>query len=335
MDNKVLPDLETKLPSISQHAGWSIPVFISPTIPETYIGEERLGKGGARMKAGYETGVRIDAPTPLQRYELGTTLPQISAGAGMNTPVLIDAPIPVEGYELGNNRPMVSVTAGTQVPIHLSFTPVEYDFSRNLPSIPVTAGYEFPMDISTPTPSQNYQLSRNLPSVPVTAGYEFPVDITTPTDPHHSLQYNRPQVSVTAGANIPITLNSKTPEIELETKIGKAPISGVLNAGSEDGFRAENTPALNEEEYITQKLPSYSYIIPGEEPVFRERNSTVTPHFRERLQPEKAYGNISQSSGTIPRSGVDEYLDLVSKRTTSRPSRNPYYSQKKKAVYRL
>lgn len=220
MDNSVLPDLEMKIPSVSAHAGWEIPVRINAPIKTPDLGDEKLN---VPLQSGYRTDLRLNGNTGRENLELRHNRPQVSATAGMNNPVLIDAE-----------------------------TRVDFD-----------------------------------------------------------LDYNRPQVSATAGINTPIQINADIngDAINLETQI-VAPI-GVLNPGSESGYKERMEAYTNVETYIGDNRPMYSYAVPAEVPAFREQNVlTHRPNMRQRLQPQKSYGQISQSGGYVPRAGLGQMENM-------------------------
>lgn len=194
---------------------------------------------------------------------------------GYNSQIKIYGDSGLENISLSDNRPNVSVSAGINTPVSLN--------------------------AETPTP----QLHPNRPSVSVSAGVNTPVNLDAEI---HSpnLHYNRPSVSVSSGVNTPVNFDMESPyeNIELSTKVENIPIS-VINPGSENGYHERQSMYVSPDEFIVDKRPSYSYVVPGEEPYYREKNElTHQPHFRQKLQPHKSYGQISQSGGYIPSSNI-------------------------------
>ena len=401
MDNSVLPDLEVKMPSVSIHAGWNIPIYVAPQPSDRDLGEARLGnvpihpghttslrlngqsgmekyqahdnRPAASVTAGANPQMQISGPGifPVEAYELRDNRPNVSVTAGSNPQMQISGPgiTPIEGYELGNNRPNVSVTAGANPQMQISgpgITPVEaYELKNNRPNVSVTAGANPQMQVSGPgiTPVEAYELRDNRPNVSVTAGANPQMQISGPgifSDEEYELgdnrpnvsvtagmntplqidaetrvedlMYNRPQVSVSAGMNVPMQLNAETRVEDLLTKLGETPVR-VLNPGSETGFKMQTALYNDPDEYIQENRPAYSYTVPSEVPAYRSQNSqTHRPHFRERLQPDKSYGQISHSGGSIPRSGVERPRnpsELGSKK------KHPYSVSRKKSQYRF
>ena len=302
LDNSVLPDLEVKLPPISVHSGWNFPSYNTQETPNIDLGEEKLQ--AIPIKTGFNSGVTIDGPRGIENYETYDNHPRYSVTAGINTPAEMNAPIELENLEL----------------------------SRTLPEYSVSAGMNTPIEIHGETPI--LELDYNRPQYSADAGMNTPIEINTEA-PILDLGYNRPQYSADAGMNTPIEINAETPTIELFTKLGETPIT-VLHPGSENGYKTEVPMYFNEDEYIQENLPRVSYVVPSEEPVFRTRNvETLKPHFRRKLEPLKSYGNISQSGGAIPRSGIEMFRETL--RDESRPRRKPskYEVVKKQKKYTI
>ena len=143
------------------------------------------------------------------------------------------------------------------------------------------------------------ELFYNRPSVSATAGHNPNIETMIPMD-MSDLDYNSPQVSVTSGQNTLVRIDGYDPrsDITLETKIDNVPMH-VINPGSETGYH-NIIEKSNVDEFIQDNKPTYSYAVPSQYG-FKERNSlSHQPFFRERLQPLKSFGQISQSSGAIP-----------------------------------
>ena len=243
-DNSVLPDLEAKLPPISVHAGWNIPIYIAPQPEEHDLGDERFT---VPLQAGYRSQVQLDGPSGYEGLELSDNRPAVSADAGQTTQLRLDGPSGYEGTELSDNRPSVSSSAGMNTPVRL--------------------------------------------------------DAETQVE---ELMYNRPQVSAGAGMNTPVRLDAETRVEELIEKLGGTPVA-VLNPGSETGYKSQVEMYTDVDEHVRDNRPMYSYVVPKEVPAYRTRNEqTHQPHFRERLQVPKAYGQISQTGGAIPKMGLEQ-----------------------------
>jgi len=295
-DNSVLPDLETKLPPVSAHAGWIFPVNDMPVDRNIDLGDDKLQ--AIPIKSGYNGGgLLIDGGNGFENYQVFDNRPMYSASAGMNTPITINGE--TSTIELFDNRPSYSASAGMNVPMQI--------------------------DGETPTAELFY----NRPQVSADAGMNIPIQIDGETSTIELFD-NRPSYSASAGMNVPIQIDGETPTAELFEKLGGSQIN-VLNPGSETGYMAETSVYANQDEYIQENRPSYSYQVPSEEPVYRSRNSeNHQPHFRQRLQPVKSYGQISQSGGAIPRSGIDTPRQSLGGRRKIR-----YEVPKKQSRYRF
>lgn len=260
--------------------------------------------------------------------DLEAKLPSVSANAGWNFNVFIP-PLSEVDYDAGDDR------LG-RIPFRTGYDGVKldgphgrenYTTNYNRPQVSATAGSNNPISISTPLPVENFELGYNRPQVSVASGVNNPmlIDAETPT---YELHDKRPRVSVTAGMNTPMNIDAETYVDDLDTKLGRAPLT-VINP--ETDFKTEASVYNDIDRYVQQNRPHYSYVVPSHEPVYRERNvDTHHPHFREKLQTEKSYGQISQSSGAIPRAGIEQpRTSLGGKRN------NPYKVTKKKASYKF
>jgi hypothetical protein len=260
--------------------------------------------------------------------DLEAKLPQVSAHAGWNFNAFIP-PISEVDYDLGDDRlGRVPFRAGYDgVKISGPSGMENYTAEYNRPQYSAAAGVNTPMQYSTPLAVETFELGHNRPQVSAYAGINNPMLIDAETQTRE-LKYNRPQVSASAGVNTPMNLNAETYVGDLDTKLGQAPLT-VINPESQ--YRTEASLHTDVDHYVQQNRPSYSYVVPGQEPTYRERNvETYQPHFRERLQTEKSYGQISHSSGAIPRFGLEQRRDTLGGRRN-----NPYMSQRKKAEYRF
>ena len=301
IDNSVLPDLEAKIPSVSVHSGWNYPSYNTQEHRSIDLGNEKLQ--AIPIKTGHSSGVNIDGPRELEKYQAYDNRPTYSAGSGVNTPMELNTPLPVETFELFHNRPQFSADAGMNTPAQIN--------------------------AETPT----VELFHNQPQVSADAGMNTPAQINSET-PTVELFHNRPQVSAGAGTNTLFQINAETPTVELFEKLGETPIN-VLNPGSETGYTTEASIYSNKDEYIQENRPSYSYVVPQEEPIYRSRNEeTHKPHFREKLQPLKSYGKVAQSSGAIPKAGVEMYREALRENIGGRKP-NRYEVNKKKTQYKF
>ncbi len=301
-DNSVLPDLEAKLPPISVHAGWNIPIYITPQLQEPNLGDIYPT---IPLQAGHTTKLRIDGPSGYEDYQTYDNRPAISASAGMDPPVQITGPaiIPVETFELRNNRPQVSASAGMNTPIQINAETRVENLLYNRPQVSASAGMNTPIQINAETRVEN--LLYNRPQVSASAGMNTPIQINAETRVENLL-YNRPQVSASAGMNIPIQINAETRVEELIAKLDKPPIH-ILNPGSESGYRSQVSMYSDPDKNIRNNRPIYSYTVPSKVPAYKSRNEqSHRPYFRERLQIPKSYGQISQSGGAIPRIGLEQ-----------------------------
>jgi hypothetical protein len=223
--------------------------------------------------------------------------------SGYFSSVRIDGPNKFENYESRENRPQVSAHSGINTP--------------------------YQMNSETPT----LELFENRPQVSAHSGINTPYKMNSET-PTLELFENRPQVSAHSGINTPYQMNSETPTLELFEKIDNIPIN-IINPGSSEGYRNQEPSSYDTDKYNRENIPSYSYSVPSQDPVFRSRNEETRPHFREKLQPIKSYGQVSHSGGHIPRFGIEDMYPgvLNSNPRSQRP--NKYSIAKKKSVYRL
>jgi len=300
-DNSVLPDLELKLPSVTGHAGWVFPSYNTQESPDIDLGDEKLQ--AVPIQAGYTPNISMDGPHGFENYETVDNRPSYSATSGVNTPIEFNAPVAVETFELLHNRPQISASAGINPQIQLNS--------------------------ETPT----VELFHNLPQTSASAGINTQIHLNSET-PDIELSHNRPQTSVSSGINTQIRFDAETPTAELLEKLGETPIY-IPNPVSETGYKTTTTLYSDEDQYIKEAHPSFSYSVPPEDPAFRTRNeTTLRPHFQEKLQPLKSYGQISQTGAFIPRAGVEMYRESL-RDSSDRRKPNKYEVQKKKVRYRF
>ena len=239
--------------------------------------------------------------------------------------------------DLEAKLPSVSAHAGWEMDAYIAPAPAQrIDLEDEGLSTPIFTRQTTNIRLDGPTGMENYETYDNRPQVSASAGVNVPITIDGETPVDYVLYDNRPQVSASAGMNTPINIDSETPIAELEKKLGETPVS-VLNPGTADadGFRANAQDISNTDGYIQDNRPSYSYAVTPEIPTFRTQNvMSYKPHFMEKIQPEKTYGQISQSGGATPHMRATDYYANVQGATSSHGKRiNPLAASKKKAVY--
>ncbi len=205
------------------------------------------------------------------------------------------------------------------------------DLINNRPQYSATAGYKSNVNIDAETPVT--ELFNNRPNYSATAGYVSGVNIDAETQ-IMDLHDNRPHYSATAGYVSGVNIDAETQVMVLETKLGTTPIN-VLNPGAEDGYKHLVEGKLLEDEFIRENRPSYSYAV-NKDYEYKERNSeTHQPHFHEKLQTDKSYGQLSQSGGFIPRAGIGIEQPRTSLSEGRKFKKNKYAPNQKKTTYRI
>lgn len=204
------------------------------------------------------------------------------------------------------------------------------DLEMKLPSVSVNAGWEFTYD-----PGMEYQfkeLDDHLGATPIHTGVETQVTFDAPTPLQNlHLQNNRPMVSASAGMNNPLQLDadSSLQNIHLDSHLGATPLQ-VINPAVE-GF---STPIEGSDvsQYLQDGNPAVSYVPPPEVPYKTADNYLSSkPHFREKLQAEKSYGQISQSGASMPRRGLMGPMGV----RNIKKKRHPYMPRPKKVSYKV
>lgn len=272
---------------------------------------------------------------PIERPEdnsvlpdLELKLPNISVSAGWNVPVFV-APKVQEDYDL-QSKITSRLDSGytTQVNINGDTGMENYVTHDNRPRVAAHSGVNTGIQINGA--QQDYELFDNRPQVSVTAGTDTGILLNGDTGlENYTAHNNRPQVAAHSGIESNIQINGESNVDELFTKLGETPLQ-VLNPGAEDGYRERMSSFGDVNENIQDKRPTYSYsVTPQYE--YRDRNElTNKPYFREKLQAEKSYGQISHSGGAIPRSGISQPENFLRGRMHERM--NP---KKKKPMYRF
>jgi hypothetical protein len=220
-----------------------------------------------------------------------------------STYISLDGPTGKENIDLRYNRPQVSAGSGQ--------------------TTKVTFDGELPMPV----------LSQKRPSVSASSGVNTPVLLDGEIPTEYQLSYNRPQASASAGMNTPLNIDSHTPleDIHLTSHLGSVPVS-VLNPGSETGYKGQVEMYTPLDNYIQVKNPSYSYMVPQEVPIYRDRNNlSQKPQFRGKLQPQKSYGQISQSGSSMGHLA----RNYVEHNSVPMNGSIKFSNQRKKPVYRI
>lgn len=164
------------------------------------------------------------------------------------------------------NTPAVSADAGLVYPA--VYTPIgtDYELSHIELRPDGHAGIENPFKYDQPNPNENLVLKDNRPAVSASAGLQMPCTF----DSQNPLEY--------------IVLNEK-PEAELSV-LNPAPV----------GYSTPVDTFFDEKEFITKKKPNVS-VCASKNMRYSERNGlTFKPQLRNKLQPLKSYGQISNSS---------------------------------------
>lgn len=232
--------------------------------------------------------------------DLEVKIPHISINAGWNIPYRSQQ---YTEYELGEAKYESPIHTGTST--HITFdgpTGMEnYETTRNLPQYSTSSGTN--TNVQVDSEQKTPVLNRNLPKFSATSGSNTQVTIDSEATPVE-LDYVNPQVPVSAGYNIPVSINSETKVDELLTKLGSSEIT-VLNPGMEEGGYNDYQSRGIGNNYVRNNKPAYSYQVPSQTQFKIQNEKSHKPHFREKLQPRKSYGNISQSGSSIPQFGIN------------------------------
>lgn len=343
-DNSVLPDLESKLPSVSANSGWEYNITFGPQHKEVQLRSEKLtptlstkpnpsftlngrsdfenynaklNRPNTSTTSGFETNINFKADNP--DIELKLNRPQTSTSSGFETNIQFNQENPE--YHLNNKNPQVSASSGYESQIKLNSEVPEYHLYNNNPQVSASSGYETQINFDQEVPE--YHLYNNNPRVSATSGYESQIKFDS-EKPEYHLRYNNPQVAATSGTETNINLNHEMPEYHLESKLSETPLQ-VLNPGSETGYK-QNFEHQNSNDYITTKRPSYSYSVRPEFNYKTENYQSHQPHFRQKLQPEKSYGQVSQTGATYHNSKMYDrsmYPNSISKKVRKMNNSGP------------
>lgn len=269
-DNSVLPDLETKLPSVSATAGWNVPLQIdahysNPIYPDL---RERLE---TPIASGKTTSLKIDGNTPFESLHLNPNRPGVSVSSGATTSLRLNGETPE--IELQTNRPNVSVSSGATTNLRLNGETPEIELHPNRPNVSVSSGA-----------TTNLRLNGETPEI--------------------ELHPNRPNISASSGATTKYTTPIDIHEVELVTHLGATPIN--VNPGTNLG--TTGTTSLNEidtvENCLQTPISISAVAVPKYSVQDNSTNRIMKPRFRKRLETAKSYGHISQSSPNYPTAGA-------------------------------
>jgi len=319
-DNSILPDLESKLPSVSANSGWEYNVTFGPQHQEVKLRSEKLAPSlqtkpnpsftlngrsqfedyNAKLNrpltsthSRFETNVNFKADNP--DIELKLNRPQTSTTSGFESNIKIDSERP--DYQLNHTNPQVSASSGYESRIKLDSERPDYQLNHTNPQVSASSGYESRIKLDSELPE--YQLNHTNPQVSASSGYESRIKLDSEL-PEYELHHTNPQVSATSGMETNIRFDSDMPEYHLDTKLSETPLQ-VLNPGSETGYK-QNFEHYNPDDYISTKRPSYSYSVRPEFNFKTDNYQSHQPHFRQKLQPEKSYGQLSQTGATYHNS---------------------------------
>jgi len=340
-DNSVLPDLETKLPPMSIQAGWNIPYQNYELQPPSDINlKEKISN---RLDAGYNSSITIEGQSSLENFQARLKRPNYAVTAGANTIFTNTDNSNLENFQFESKMPYYSLDAGKDTSFTSQFTSSPYslpELSAKRPYYAVDSGKSTGSTFDMPV--QEYDLKYKSPQISATSGMTTQVTFDAPAQTY-DLQYKSPQISATSGMTTQVTFDAPQDldqtTLNREKNVSYTPIT-INNIGSE-GYNPINNSEMSTKGYITNKRPNYSYVVPNEVPTYRTQNEqTYRPHFVEKLMPEKTYGNISQSSGYIPRAGVENpgnmgFSGLDNNATKSNSARSRMGYEKKKSVYRI
>ena len=337
-DNSVLPDLETKLPPMSIQAGWNIPYQNYELQPPADINLKE--KVSSRIDTGYTSSLMVEGQSSLENYQAKLKRPTYAATSGASTIFTTTDNSNLERFQFDSKTPNYSLDSGKYTSFTYDTPHTEKNLQKTLPYYAIDAGKTTFSTFDTPV--QEYNLQYKSPQISASSGLTTQVTFDAPAQ-NYNLQYNGPQVSASSGMTTQVTFDAPQDldqqTLNREMNIGYTPIT-INNIGSED-FTPVNNTEMSTKGYITDKRPSYSYSVPQEVPTYRTQNEkTYRPHFVEKLMPEKTYGNISQSSGYIPRAGIEApgnmgFSGLDNQPSKSNSARAKMGYEKKKSIYRI
>lgn len=305
IDNSVLPDLEVKIPNISIDAGWysNYNSGLSDVKEITQLKEKIFVKEDSGVCAGNFT---MDAKNVwLENYQTKNNKPNYSIGSGMNTPIQQTNTSHLEGFVFDYNIPQISSTAGVNNPYKLDGeVNHNYDLQNNIPSYSVSSGKT--SEFTSSFEIINHQLNKIIPQYSTTSGINTNYTADGIINHNYNFENNLPSHSITSGQHSSYITGVDERNYQLNDRLDHMPIS-VLNPGSEDTNYYDLPQIQTLDNVIRENKPSYSYTVPYEIPTYRTKNSdTIKHHFVKKIEPIKGYGNMNQSSGFIPRFGIDQ-----------------------------
>lgn len=220
----------------------------------------------ASVHAGFNSSFKAQQEQTLP--DLQDVNPSYSTSAGFNSSATINSETLLP--ELEYSRPTYSASAGIESYTRLDAESLIPELDRINPAYSTSAGFNSSATIDSET------------LIP-------------------ELDRINPAYSTSAGFNSSATVDAETLLPELYSKNDITPLS-VINPGSETGYKQTASIYSSIEENIRQNKPDVAYYIPPESNI-RANNGEYRPHYKEKLQPLKSYGNISQSSGVMPHQG--------------------------------
>ncbi len=283
--------------------------------------------------AGHDGGTNGYSARNQRAWDVEGSLTDRIKDVGSSRPTFycpMDAPIDNSVLpDLETKMPPISVNAGWNFPTQMVApeAPNDPNFEKKF-SNPMISGFSTQVKLDGDTGFENFTAVDNRPTVSASSGFQSEYNSAFEVQ-EMNLDHNRPQTSVGSGMNTSMTIDAPVNMMELQSKNDKVLVQ-VLNPGSETGFRQRNNNNKNTQEFVRQNKPAYSYTVPSEFNYKDQNYLTNKPHMRKRLQVEKSYGQISQSSGIIPKSHIHPPMERKSSR-----KRNPLMVQKKKSVYRF
>ncbi len=179
LDNIVLPDLETTLPSYSLYSGYQTRAFMDAPNPKSDWVIDRNNLPVSPVSAGYSFAFNADGDTRLNDLELIPTLPSHSVTAGINNLITHDAAVQSGDLILTRTLPTTPITSGFRS-AHM------FDGETQLTTIQLAEQLTTPLSILNPgsesgyqtridsyTSPQNYIKIRENPSVSANSGTTF------------------------------------------------------------------------------------------------------------------------------------------------------------------
>ena len=219
------------------------------------------------MSSGFQSNVKIDAPTDTNKIKLSIDKPKISGFAGVNNRYTVGMHRQTASYvDLKNTTPVTSAASGfySQYTVDGETRVNDIILNSNLPAYSITSGNEMGVTLDGPNALRDITLMNNVPSVSVSAGY---IPITTFDGETHFARYSLDE-SITSKLNI-------------------------MNPGSEIGYQTRMTYYTPPEEYL--KLRENPRVATAAAPTYQYKdNSNINTkiHFQSpKIQPVKTYNN--------------------------------------------